>query len=90
MGNTENKEVKKSTFAEKADFFFNKLIPKKMIVWVVATVLCFTGKVPGELWAYISMVYLGVNIAGKFAYAITKNEAFKYVEETEGKKEGEE
>jgi len=60
--------------SEKIDFFFNKLLPKKFIVWVVATVVVFTVKntdnstwLSGEVWGYITLAYMGVNIVGKFA-----------------------
>jgi len=51
---------------KKIDFFFNKVIPKKLLVWIVATLLVYAGKVDGETWGIISCIYLGVNIAGKF------------------------
>jgi len=51
----------------KLDFFFNKALPKKLIVWVVATVLVFLGKVDGYVWGIVTGVYLGVNIIGKFS-----------------------
>jgi len=60
--------------SEKLDFFFNKLLPKKFIVWAVATVMVFAIKNPdgtrwlsGELWGYVTLAYLGFNIVGKFS-----------------------
>ena len=54
------------------DFFFNKMIPKKLLVWVIATVLCFLGVLNGDLWAYISMMYIGTNVLQKFSVPINK------------------
>jgi hypothetical protein len=59
----------KKTIIEWIDFVFNKLIPKKLLVWVIATILVFSGKLNGEMWAYISMAYLGVNMLQKFTGA---------------------
>lgn len=57
-------------FAEGLDYFFNKLLPKKVIVVTVATILVFKKvDVPQEYW-YILMAYFGVNVAGKFAAVI--------------------
>lgn len=54
------------------DWFFNKAMPKKFIVFVVATIALFLGLIGGDLWAYISMIYLGSNMIAKFAGAIGK------------------
>ena len=51
---------------QKFDFFFHKVIPKKLLVWIMATIFVFLGKLDGELWAYISMVYIGGNLLQKF------------------------
>ena len=50
-----------------ADTIFNKILPKKFIVFVVATIFCWWGKVDGDVWAYISLAYLGVNGVQKFS-----------------------
>jgi hypothetical protein len=57
----------KATVLETIDFFFNKLLPKKLIVWIVACILIFDGKLLSEHWLYVSLVYLGVNIIQKFS-----------------------
>jgi hypothetical protein len=51
----------------KIDYFLNKLLPKKLIVWIVATILVFMKILPGDLWAYLSMIYIGMNVAQKFS-----------------------
>ena len=47
-------------------FFFNCVIPKKLIVWVVATIALFMKLIDGYAWMILSGIYLGVNIIGKF------------------------
>jgi hypothetical protein len=56
----------KATVLETIDFFFNKLLPKKLIVWIVACILIFDGKISGDNWLYISLVYIGANMIQKF------------------------
>ena len=63
-------ETNKPVISGKIDFFFNKLIPKKLIVLTLATVLVFMDKIPGEHWGYVAMLYLGANVAGKFSGVI--------------------
>lgn len=63
---------------KKIDFFLNKLLPKKLIVWIIATILVFNKLIPGDLWCYITMIYLGVNVAQKFS-GLEKN-FFKDIE----------
>lgn len=56
------------------DFIFNKLLPKKFIVFIVSTVLVATKtEVPQEYW-YILMVYIGGNVIKGFATAINNKE----------------
>jgi hypothetical protein len=56
-----------SLLAQKLDNFFNKIIPKKFFVLVVATVLVFMGKIEGFHWFVIASAYLGLNVAQKFS-----------------------
>jgi hypothetical protein len=58
--------MNKKTVLEWFDFVFNKLIPKKLLVWLIATILVFMGKLTADLWAYLSMAYLGTNVLQKF------------------------
>ena len=55
-------EKKKRTLAQKTDYFFNKVLPKKFIVFLVATAFVFISKLDGDLWAYVAMIYMGGNI----------------------------
>lgn len=57
----------KKTFIQRLDYFLNKLLPKKLIVWIVATILVFKKILPGDLWAYLSMVYIFGNVAEKYS-----------------------
>jgi hypothetical protein len=52
---------------KRIDFIFNKVLPKKLVVWIVATILVWNKLIPGDLWCYITMIYLGVNVAQKFS-----------------------
>ena len=51
---------------EKIDHIFNKMLPKKFLAWVVATVLIFLGVLPAEYWFYITLAYIGGNVITKF------------------------
>ena len=42
--------------------FLKGFISKKLIVWVVATVLLFLQLIDAWWWGMITMVYLGVNV----------------------------
>ncbi len=44
------------------DFFFNKLIPKKFVVFSIATVGLFLNLVTGEQWTIVAGIYLGTNV----------------------------
>jgi len=59
--------------SEKIDFFFNKMIPKKFIVMVIATVLVFMDKIDGFQWFVIACAYLGVNVIQHYAKNIGGN-----------------
>jgi hypothetical protein len=54
---------------ENIDYFFNKLLPKKLIVVTIATVIVFLELEPPDEYWWILLAYFGVNIAGN----ITKN-----------------
>lgn len=55
------------TVSDRIDYFFNKMLPKKLIVWIVATFLVADSKISGDIWGYITLLYLGVNVLQKFA-----------------------
>ncbi len=54
----------------RTDWLLNKLLPKKFIVFGLATVFVFMGKLDGQFWGYIAMAYLGSNALVHFATAI--------------------
>ncbi len=49
----------------KLDFFFNKLLPKKFIVFTIATIGLFLGLINGSSWTIIAGAYIGGNIGAK-------------------------
>jgi hypothetical protein len=57
--------LQKKTAAEKIDEFFNKILPKKFIVFSIATIVLWMDKINGEQWFYISIAYLGGNVLSK-------------------------
>ena len=57
-------------FGKGVDFFFNKIIPKKLLVVIIATVIVLKEiDAPDEYW-WILMAYFGVNITGNIAKTI--------------------
>lgn len=46
----------------KIDFFFNKVIPKKFIVFTLACIFLFMDKLTNEQWFYIALAYFGINV----------------------------
>ena len=51
---------------EKIDYFFNKMLPKKLIVIIIASTIVFMKlEVPSEYW-YLLIAYFGGNVAAKF------------------------
>ena len=45
------------------DFFFNKMIPKKFLVFTIATIGLFMELITGQEWTIIAGIYLGLNVA---------------------------
>ena len=41
------------------DKFLNKIISRKLLVWITATVLMYGSKITSDDWVLICMVYLG-------------------------------
>jgi hypothetical protein len=67
--NDKVKETVKNT-ESLLDKFFNKVIPKKFLVWGVLTfaLLAFEQpRIPGDLYVYFSMVYVLGNVVQKFS-----------------------
>lgn len=56
------------------DFFFNKLIPKKFLVFSIATIALFLELIDGGQWTIIAGLYLGINMTGKAISLIPKKE----------------
>jgi hypothetical protein len=48
-----------AVFKHGLDKVLNKFISRKLLVWLVATVLMYTAKIESSDWILISMVYLG-------------------------------
>jgi len=59
------------------DFFFNKMLPKKLIVFTIATIALFMKLIDGMQWTIISGVYLGLNMTGHAITAIKSKEGDK-------------
>ena len=51
----------KKTLAEKVDYFFNKVLPKKFLIIIVASLFVAYNKLSGDLWVYLAMIYMGTN-----------------------------
>jgi hypothetical protein len=56
---------KLTKISEGIDLFFNKILPKKFIVFTVGTIALVADKITGEQWFYLSIAYLGGNVAAK-------------------------
>jgi hypothetical protein len=41
------------------DKFLNKIISRKLLVWITATVLMYGSKITSDDWVLICMIYLG-------------------------------
>ena len=54
------------------DFFFNKMLPKKLIVFSIASIALFMGLISGTEWTVIAGIYLGLNMTGKAIQLIPK------------------
>lgn len=48
--------------SSKIDFFFNKLLPKKLIVFAIATIGLFMGLLNGQQWTIVAGIYIGGNV----------------------------
>lgn len=54
------------------DFFFNKMLPKKLIVFSIASIALFMQLITGTEWTIIAGVYLGLNMTGKAIQLLPK------------------
>ena len=60
------------------DFIFNKMLPKKLIVFSIASIALFMKLISGTEWTVIAGIYLGLNMTGKAIQLIpTKKEEEK-------------
>jgi hypothetical protein len=41
------------------DKFLDKIISRKLLVWIISTVFMYTAKIQPDDWIMISMVYIG-------------------------------
>ena len=48
-----------AVFKHGLDRVLNRFISRKLLVWVVATILMYTAKIESGDWVLISMIYLG-------------------------------
>ena len=46
----------------KIDFFFNKVIPKKFIVFTLASIFLWQGFITDNQWYIIALAYFGINV----------------------------
>lgn len=42
------------------------LFSRKFVTWIVATGLLWLGKIPPDIWLYLTAAYLGLNVAQKY------------------------
>jgi hypothetical protein len=47
--------------------FLKGFVSTKMIAWIVATAAFFHGSLEASLWVYITLVFMGANVAQDFA-----------------------
>ncbi len=66
--------------------FVKKLASRKLLVFVVATVLLVVGKISEDIWLYTSVFYVGANVAQAFL----SGGIFKKQQKIEGTISGEE
>lgn len=52
------------------DFFFNKVIPKKFIVFVIGTIAMFLTFITGTQWLILAGAYGGLMYAQKFTQGL--------------------
>ena len=55
---------------DRLDYFFNKVLPKKFIVFVAASVFLVLGLITGEHWFWIAVTYSGANVVGKLTKGV--------------------
>lgn len=60
-----NETVKHPRWMYTLDFFFNKVLPKKFIVMILATIFCFLGVITGGQWLIVAGAYAGLNFGQK-------------------------
>ena len=58
----------------KIDFFFNKVVPKKFIVFIIATLFAFPFNIiTGGQWMILACAYFGINYGQKILERLSKN-----------------
>ncbi len=61
----EHGDVKHPEWMYTTDFFFNKVLPKKFLIVVIATVFAGMGIITGLHWVVIAGAYAGFNLGQK-------------------------
>ncbi len=70
----------------KLDVIVNKLISRKLVAFIIASVALFIGKLDGSDWVIISAVYIGAEAATSIIERLMKVKIPKQVENTETEK----
>lgn len=71
----------------KLDTILNKLISRKLVAFIIASVALFIGKLDGSDWVIISAVYIGAEAATTIIEKLMKAKIPKQTVVTENDKE---
>jgi len=74
----ERRDVKHPQWMETMDFFFNKMLPKKFLVFVIATIFCFLGTITGGQWLILAGAYGGLMYAQKITQGLQNGNRNNY------------
>jgi len=55
------------------DVFLSKMTSRKLIVFIVATICFFIGKLDAEHWMYVSICYIGAQTLADMIYTMKGN-----------------
>jgi hypothetical protein len=51
----------------KVDLFLEKIVSRKLFVFLISTVFMLSGIIPSETWSYFASIYIGVQGMVDFA-----------------------